>query len=179
MSRAYQLSSHLTHPSQADAKRFARMSTKGLTGHQIFDSLNSAAGRRTAQNQAESMQSRRFASSEVQGGNRGEFVSRFPQSNRRTEAATSILQSLMLMNGKYISDMLAEDKNPLLAQLGNSSSESNEIVETLFLAILGRTPNSAEREKFTIYLDTGGPSEDWKQGIADVFWVATMVAQAT
>src|SRR5207248_5141129 len=38
-SQAYQLSSRLTHPSQASGRSFARMSMKGLTPQQLFDSL--------------------------------------------------------------------------------------------------------------------------------------------
>ena len=45
-SKAYQLTSKLTHPTQADPKQFARMNLKGLTPAQLFDSLVAATGYR-------------------------------------------------------------------------------------------------------------------------------------
>jgi hypothetical protein len=168
MSRAYGLSGTLTHPSQADPKQFARMSAKGLTGHQIFDSLNTAAGKPPSK-QAENPNTRRNAVNEAVGGSRGEFVSRFPQTNRRTESATSILQSLMLMNGKYVSDLLKEENNPLLKEL--KEKPVSEQVQSLFRAVLGREPTSEEREKYRTYMESGGPSKNPKQARADLFWV--------
>ncbi|MBN9524522.1 DUF1553 domain-containing protein, partial [bacterium] len=44
--KAYQLSSRVSHPTQADPRRFARMNLKGLTPAQLFDSLVSATGYR-------------------------------------------------------------------------------------------------------------------------------------
>lgn len=168
LSRAYGLSGTLTHPSQADPKQFARMSTKGLTGHQIFDSLNTAAGKPPIQ-QADNPNARRNAVNEAAGGSRGEFVSRFPQSNRRTEAATSILQSLMLMNGKYVSELLKPENNPLLESLNGMPVP--EQITTIFRAVLGRDPTSVEREKYLAYLESGGPTQNPKQARADLFWV--------
>jgi hypothetical protein len=45
-SQAYQLSSKMTHPSQANARGFARMNLKGLTPAQLFDSMVAATGHR-------------------------------------------------------------------------------------------------------------------------------------
>src|SRR5262249_23310560 len=44
LSQAYQRTSARTHPSQDDMRRFARMSVKGLSGEQLFDSLALATG---------------------------------------------------------------------------------------------------------------------------------------
>ncbi|MFO0936961.1 MAG: DUF1549 domain-containing protein [Gemmataceae bacterium] len=170
LSRAYQQTSRLTHPSQSDLRQFARMPTKGLTGHQIYDSLLTATGQ-SANILKETAQNRRFAANEAQGGTRGEFVSRFPQSNRRTESATSILQSLMLMNGKFISSLTTEEKNPLVGRLANSAGTSREAVELLFLSTLSRYPSRTERETFELYLESGGPAEDYSRAVGDLFWV--------
>jgi hypothetical protein len=170
LSRAYQLSSEQTHPSQAEPKHFARMTVKGLTGHQIFDSLNTASEQPAAA-KGEGVGSRRFAASEVQGGNRGEFVSRFPQTNRRTESATSILQSLMLMNGKYVSGLATAAQNPLLARLQKWYDSTDVQVETLFLATLGRYPTKAEAERYEAFVNTGGGTGNETQALKDVFWV--------
>src|SRR5262249_28123005 len=43
-SQAYQLTSSTTHPSQEEPRLFARMSVKGLSPEQFFDSLAQATG---------------------------------------------------------------------------------------------------------------------------------------
>src|SRR5262249_2027673 len=45
-SKAYQLTSKMTHPTQADGRRFARMNLKGMTPSQLFDTLVVTTGYR-------------------------------------------------------------------------------------------------------------------------------------
>ncbi len=48
---------------------------------------------------------------------------------------------------------------------------TGERVDTLFLAVLCRKASEAEREKYSSYIDRGGPSGDKKKATADVMWV--------
>jgi len=43
-------------------------------------------------------------------------------------------------------------------------------IEALFLAALTRKPTAAEQERLTKYIDSGGPSKNSKQALADLFW---------
>jgi hypothetical protein len=166
-SRAYQLSSTQTHPEQSDARRFARMAVRGLTPEQVFDSLVQATGYRAptpakpdAQEDAEPAPDRAL------------LMARFAvTSERRTEAQTSILQALTLMNGKFVADVTRLKGNGTLATVtGDKNLDTAGKVEALFLAALARKPTGSERERLVKYVDGGGPSKDPRLALADVFW---------
>ena len=166
--RAYQLTSKMTHPGQADPRRFARMNLKGLTPAQLFDSLVAATGFREPaafRNQAN------FGF--VQPGNpRSQFLNRFVNTDRPTETSTTILQALMLMNGQFIGDQTDLAKSEVLAAIVDVPGwDTKQRVSTLFLTAFARNPTPDELDKFGSYVDRGGAKGDKKQALADVFWV--------
>ena len=72
------------------------MPLRGLTGEQLFDSLAMATGYRDSGSSDDLI-------SGLLGGNRSarsDFLTKFALSERPTEAQTSILHALTLMNGK-------------------------------------------------------------------------------
>ncbi|AWM36893.1 hypothetical protein GobsT_52370 [Gemmata obscuriglobus] len=167
-SKAYQLTSKMSHPGQADPRRFARMNMKGLSPAQLFDTLVAATGfREPAFMRAQ--QNNGF----VQPNNpRSEFLAQFASSERATETNTTILQSLMLMNGKFIGDQTDLAKSELLAAIADRPGWSTEQrVSNLFLTAFSRPPTPAELERFTSYVERGGAKNDKQQALADVFWV--------
>src|SRR5207237_1951124 len=105
-SRAYQLSSDRSHSSQDDPRLFGRMALKGLTPEQLFDSLSLATGFR------EKAADRRFILERESV--RDEFLNQFASQDKRTEFQTSILQSLMLMNGKFMEEVTSPDRSATL-----------------------------------------------------------------
>ena len=164
-SKAYQLTSRMTDPSQRDARRFARMNVKGLVAEQLFDSLAAATGYRDPT----PPQQRRFAF--AQNNARGQFLNKFASNEKRTERQTSILQALTLMNGQFIADQTSLERSEILAAVVDSPFMTTEDrVETLFMAALSRRPTPPELEKFSSYVDRGGPSGDKKKALGDVFW---------
>ena len=113
-SQAYQLSSKMTHPSQADARRFARMNIKGLTPGQLFDSMVAATGHREpALHAAEPVQLQPTAEQPAQPVPR----TASPSNEKLTEANTTILQALMLMNGQFITDVTSLEKGEVLGAI--------------------------------------------------------------
>jgi hypothetical protein len=161
---AYQRTSSQTDSSQSDPRSFARMPVKAMTGDQLFDSLATAVGYRDP-----------FPKNQpaiFSGGNnpRVEFTSKFAPGNKPTEAQTSILQALMLMNGKFIGDATSLDKSDTLAAINESPFMTTSTrVEALYLAALGRKPGKAELTKLVNYVDTGDASGQ-KKRLGDVFW---------
>jgi hypothetical protein len=169
-SRAYQLSSAATDPSQSDPRLFARMAVNGMTGEQLFDSLAVATGYQYRQDNA---QPGRFFSP------RGEFLAKFGNpSDKRTEHQTSILQALTLMNGKFTSDVTnpsAHQGPPqtltLIAVIDAPFFDTTaKRVEALYLATLSRKPRAEELERFVKFVDRAGTGDDAKKALADVFW---------
>jgi uncharacterized protein DUF1549/uncharacterized protein DUF1553 len=167
-SQAYQLSSRMTHPSQSDARRFARMNMKGLTAAQLFDSMVAATGHR----EPGFMRQNQFNFNPQPNNPRSQFLNRFASSEKLTEASTTILQALMLMNGQFITDVTSLEKGEILGAIVDVPGwDTRQRVTALFLTTFARNPAPDELERFASYVDRGGPNGDKKKALADVFWV--------
>jgi hypothetical protein len=163
-SRAYQAASTADRDRPADPRLFARMALRGMTPEQIFDSLSTATGFR------EKGATRRvfFQDDSL----RAEFLKQFASTDKNTEFQTSILQSLLLMNGKLTEQVTSLERSATLAAVADSPFLGPEgKVETLFLAALARPPRSAERERLGRYVRSGGVRGDARAALGDVFWV--------
>jgi hypothetical protein len=176
-SKAYQLSSVKTDPSQDDTRAFGRMTLKGLTPEQFFDSLALATGYQDG-NPAVNQRAVFFGGG---GSPRAEFLTKFANSaDKRTEFQTSILQALTLMNGRFIDDATNttdrsnntgfRDSHTLRAVMSVPWWTSAQRVETLYLKTLSRKPRPEELQRLATYVDNGGPSGDQQKALADVFW---------
>src|SRR5206468_1914822 len=97
----------------------------------------------------------REAAMKLGGGRpvRAEFLTKFAQSDRPTEAQTSILQALMLMNGKVMAQATALENSETLASVASAPFLSTpERIETLYLAALSRQPTAKERDRAEQFL---------------------------
>jgi hypothetical protein len=159
-SKAYQLSSSATDKSQDDPRLFARMSLKGLTAEQLFDSLVIATG---------------YTPEPNRGNARAEFLAKFANaSDKRTEHQTSILQALALMNGKLVADLTSTDvekSKTFAAFLTYPYKDTQERLDALFLNTLSRPMRPDEASRLVPYVEKGGPSGDSNKALADVYWV--------
>jgi hypothetical protein len=177
-SKAYQLTSAQTDPSQADPRLLARMNLKGLTPEQLFDSLAAATGYREPANP-----NQRVVVFPGVNTPRGEFLAKFANhSDKRTEYSTSILQALMLMNGRFVENATAGDEAALNDPQMQKSVTLGAIIdfpffdttekkiEALYLATLSRPPRANERERLVKYVEKDNPSGDPKKALADVLW---------
>lgn len=161
---AYQRTSSMTEPGQSNPRLYAKMSVKGMTGEQLFDSLAQAVGYRDPYP--------RNQPAFVFGGNnpRYEFISKFASTSKPTEIQTSILQALMLMNGKFLADATTIDKSETLAGVWDAPFlDTGRKIETLYLAALGRKPRPEELQKLVKHVETGDPAKQ-KQRLGDVYW---------
>lgn len=163
---AYQLTSRQTHPSQQTSGQFARMPLKGLTADQLFDSLARATGHHAPFDPRAELGYRGLSP-------RRQFQQAFRDvSDSPTDRHTSILQSLMLMNGNFIEKATdLQNTQTLRAVTEFPGLTPREQIETLFLATLSRLPTAGELETFERYLERGGPRESRPQALADIFWV--------
>lgn len=164
-SEAYQRTSRQTHASQSVPERFARMATKGMTPNQLFASLAQATGYYEPFNART-----RFA---VGANNpRGQFLEMFSNdSDTPIEQQTTILQALSMMNGQFVTNATGLSQSQTLAAVVDYPlMENPERIETLYLSALSRTPRPDELKRLVKYVDSGGPKQDSKQALADVFW---------
>lgn len=165
LTRAYQLSSRRSDPSQDQPQQFARMTVQGLTGEQLFDSLATAVGFFEPARQQNAFV---FG----QAGPRSDFLELFaPDNNAITERQTSILQALALMNGEFTSNATSLERSSTLAAIADFPlMKDSERIETMYLATLARKPRAEELERLTKYVDAGGPSKNSRAALADIFW---------
>ncbi len=163
-SKAYQRSSKAADGEPGDRRLFARMSVRALSAEQLFDSLVVATGM-----QGPASVDPRIAGRAL-GTPRFEFLSRFPPQEKRTEAQTSILQALYLMNGRFMSDATTLERSPALKVIAEADTTTARRIDELYMITLSRKPSDAERERLVAYVDRGGPSGDPKKALADVFW---------
>jgi hypothetical protein len=163
LTKAYQLTSAASDPSQDDPRLFARMAVKGLTPEQLYDSVVQATGFRdpTPANQ------RLY---DVQSA-RAVFLSKFAAQEKRTEYQTSIPQALALMNSQLMTEVTSLQRSETLGAVAEAPFlDTAGKVEALFLATLSRKPRPEETERLVKYVDDGGAAKDKKKALADVFW---------
>ncbi|MEO2088235.1 MAG: DUF1553 domain-containing protein, partial [Gemmataceae bacterium] len=160
-----QLTSRMTHPTQSDPRRFARMNLKGLTGAQIFNSFTTATGVRMGDSPNRS----RFTAG---GDTQFSFQTLFPIPAKPIESQTSILQALTVMNGRLVAEQTDAVRGEVLGAIADAPFLTTEKkIDALFLTAVCRTPTAEERETLASYVDRGGPSGDKNKALADVFWV--------
>lgn len=164
-SKAYQLSSEQTDESQVNPRLFARMSLKGLSPEQLFDSIAQATGF------YEPFANRNpFAM--MTNSPREEFVQMFDNSRDSvTEQQTTILQALSMMNGQFVADATGLQKSATLTAVADFPLMSTaERVEALYMAAFSRKPRNEELSRLVRYVDSGGAAKDRKKALSDVFW---------
>lgn len=165
LSRAYQLSSRQTDPSQGEPQQFAKMSLKGLTPEQVFDSLQQATGRF----EPFTVQSPYIFGQNTPRSRFGELFS--DQGTTPTNRPTTVLQSLAMMNGDLVANETSIHESRLLGSVIEFPGfDTGSRIDAIYLAALTRPPNDAERERLVKYVDEGGPHHDGQQALADVFW---------
>ncbi|MEX0679455.1 MAG: DUF1549 and DUF1553 domain-containing protein [Pirellulales bacterium] len=167
-SRAYQLSSRAESVGEGDLARFARVPIRRMTADQLFASIVEATGYRQQRRAMRGGQPLVDLASAA-----AEFRNRFAdQSVPRTEAETSILQALALMNGKLVSDATDLETSETLVAVAEAPFLSTpQRVESLFMASLSRRPDPEELSRLASYVERGGAAQNPKQALADVFWV--------
>jgi hypothetical protein len=162
--KAYQLSSARTHASQDDVRLFGRMTVRGLTAEQLFDSLAEAIGYRLPQ------QKQVYANTLGGPDARERFLATFAnRSEKAVDSQTSIPQALALMNGDFVTGATNVKKSRTLAALLDLPLvDTTGRVEALFLATLSRPPRPEELKRMLQFIGRAGTEAE---GLADVFWV--------
>lgn len=147
-SQTYQLSSRRTDESQDAPEMFARMSAQGLTASQLRNSIIQAVGTRPDARLELTQNGRGVSFDEVS------LVRLFPNNaGSSQERESSILQSLLLMNSPMMSQAVSPGQpGTLSAALDAPFLNTDQKIDTLFLATLTRFPEPSERERVHAFL---------------------------
>ncbi len=165
-SATYQLTSQQTDASQSRHSAFAKAAVRGLTPEQIFDSIAQATGYRQPFDPEQPLN---FNNDQA----RQEFLATFSnQSESATDRSSTILQALSFMNGSFVANATdITDSKTLAAIIDAPFLDTQEKIESMFLTTLNRLPSATEAERFQRYVESGGPRQDSKTALGDVFWV--------
>lgn len=141
--------------------RITRATVRGLTGEQLFDSLQTAANLPSE---------RRDVGGRSDRSQRSEFASRFYIENSFS-AERSITQALTLMNGSFVSELTTKQGNLMLASILSAPFMNfDEQIDTVFIAVLGRHARETElqviKQSFESHADTTRESH-----LGNLFWV--------
>jgi hypothetical protein len=156
LSRAYQRSSKLTHPRQAEPRLFARAAARALTAEQLYDSLLLATGYRPAPGGSSAF--------------RADFLAPFDDPDSQpADFQSSVQQALMMMNGKLVKEATRPDRSTTVAVVidGKRPRPLAKRIEDLYLVTLSRRPRPEEMKRLLEYAAQG----DDRQALRDVFWV--------
>ena len=139
----------------------AIVSIRGLTGEQIYDSLQTAAGLGLE---------RKDLASPVSRSARQQFASQF-YVERPGTAERSISQALTLMNGTLVNQLSSAKGNPMLASVLSSPFMTfDEQIDTIFIAVLSRHAREEELRAVKRSFDRQ-PDAIREQHLGNLFWV--------
>ncbi|PQO33279.1 hypothetical protein C5Y96_10525 [Blastopirellula marina] len=136
--------------------------TRGLTGPQLYESLNIAAGKPPIHSDLDSAE---------QLHDRQAFYQLFP-AYRSVDVERSATQALSLMNGEKIAQLSDPSSNPLVQGLATAPFLSEkDCIESMYWSTLSRPPSQREWDT----LRTAGFLEDdlarRDKRLGDLFWV--------
>jgi hypothetical protein len=168
-SRAYQTSVATNEWNAADGDNFSHFIPRRLTAEQLMDGVASATGVRPVFPEAPP-ETRAEQLADPHIGKDG-FLDVFGRPQRESSCECerrsdfSLPQALNLVNGKTISDAVADGTGRVVkAVLGGRSDR--DLIEEMYLASFSRPPTPAELEKGLAYLK-GGPRASRAQ---DLLW---------
>jgi hypothetical protein len=157
-SRAYQASFTTNEWNQNDRDNFSHATPRRLSAEELMDAVSSAAGARPHFPEVpEDTMAEQLVDPHIGQGGFLDVFGRPPRESsceceRRSDF--SLPQALNLVNGKTISDAVADPKGRV-AKLVLSGKTDTAIVEELYLASLSRLPSEAESDRGVKYLAGG------------------------
>lgn len=158
--RSYQLTSRMSHESQEPVEHFALFRSRGLTPRKIFNSLAVALG---------TFEPFTVPGQFQDGQAETEFLDTFRnESDSVLERPTTILQALVMMNGRLTTRGTSfENSRTLRAIVDYPLMSNDEKIETLYLAALTRKPREKELERLSAFVKK---HETPSQALADIYW---------
>jgi Protein of unknown function (DUF1553)/Protein of unknown function (DUF1549) len=168
-SDAYQRSSRSAKLAEKeDYQLFVRMPIRVLSAEQIFDSIEVAAHKKRDRRNDRQMNNQ-FFPGQMQTP-RAQFMTKFANQDRRHEPQTSILQSLFLMNGKFMGDLVRYENNADLQTLATQNTSHAQRVKSLYMWVLSRPPRQDETDRLVRYLRERESPGEIGAAVSDIYW---------
>ncbi len=164
-SHAYHLSyaGNRTNDKVETEALFSRMPLKSLSPEQMFESLMVATGSA----QSETKDNRRA----LREAWLNKLVSNFgDDEGNEVNFNGTVVQALLMMNGREINDAITRKDKGTVAKAMKSSSNSQQVINDLFLATYNRPAKAAEIKKIAQALPMRTREKDPMAPYQDVFW---------
>jgi hypothetical protein len=156
LSETFQRDSAVTDSRQADVRLYARYPVQALSAEQLYDSLAVAVGGLEPGERA---------------AQRRQFLELFAPPGRKTDAETTIVQALTLMNGRLVGEATTLRASRALGAIVELPGMTPaERVEAVYLAALSRPPRPEELQRALKHVEAGDPGKQAER-YADVLWV--------
>ena len=62
------------------------------------------------------------------------------------------------------------ETNESITTLANQQTSTADKIETMYLIVLSRLPRADESARLVRYVESGGPTNDRRKALADVYW---------
>ena len=178
-SSAYQLSSHFDQPWQsAYTPYFARHYVRPLSAEELHDAIVEASGiypdyPRKHMLYGTPQSPMRFwtqaaTPENINDGDAKQLLRTFGQTNREwanPARSGSILQAMMMMNSKFVTNRVSASDGSFAKSMLDSKLTHQEIVESMFLRAIARTPTQSESAIACEWI-----AQDRQVGIEDLQW---------
>lgn len=169
-SRVYQHSIQTNRWNEDDVLNFSRAVPRRLTAEQMLDSIRIATGSQSKfTGLPEGIRACQLPDSRVEDGG---FLKLFGRPDRESSceceraSEVSLSHALNLINGPTISDAII-DPQGRIANLIKKDTNSNELIEEVYLATLSRYPREPEVKNGLVYFEK---SESREEGAQDLLW---------
>jgi hypothetical protein len=167
-SRTYQLSTQATKSNEGDTRNFARGPIRRIRAETMLDIIT---GVTDTKNKFPGLPLGAKAVQIADGQTSTYFLTTFGRPTRETVCACEVRleptlsQSLHLMNGDTVGPKIQQ--GGLVAKMLQDKRTPAQVIETVYMRALSRTPTTIELQKLLAQVDA---SQNKQQALEDVFW---------
>jgi hypothetical protein len=169
-SRTYQLAAETNEWNADDTANFSHQKPRRLTAEQLLDTISVAAGSSLHFNGVpEGFYAKQLPDTKVEDNGFLDLFGRPPRESpceceRRSEI--SLAQAMNLINGPTVAGAVTDPKGRIALAI-EAGKNDDQVIEEIYLALLGRYPVEADRKVAREYLS--GP-EERSQKFQDLLW---------
>ena len=170
-SRTYQLSTGTNATNEADTRNFSKAMIRRVRAEVLLDSISQVT---STQEKYKGLPKGARAVQIADGNTTNYFLTTFGRATRATVCSCEVKmepnlsQALHLINGETVHQRIQDGK--VIVDLLAEKKQPAEIINTLYLKALSRSPTGIENEKLQAAVNEGKSPEEQKLILEDIFW---------
>jgi len=170
-SRTYQLSTGTNATNEADTRNFSKAMIRRVRAEVLLDSISQVT---STQEKYKGLPKGARAVQIADGNTTNYFLTTFGRATRATVCSCEVKmepnlsQALHLINGETVHQRIQDGK--VIVDLLAEKKQPAEIINTLYLKALSRSPTGIENEKLLAAVNEGKSPEEQKLILEDIFW---------